>query len=1138
MADDYSISAKITADTSGFEKGVKKAQTASKNLSNSVSGVIKGLGKSGLVGALGAVGLATNGVTAVLGVAKKAFQEVSKTINECSEAYRKQYQAEIALETAIKNNPLVDGSATRGLKQFASEIQSVSNLGDEELLPMMADLIAKGRTEAETMNIIRVATDMSASGTISFENAIQQLNATLNGNIGRLGMQNAELKDLTAEELKNGKAVEILGNKYKGLAEATADTKKQLNNAIGDFKETIGQVFDNAFAPMRKYFTEVISNLNDSIKKSRELKGATKEVYSDDGGINLEASTESLQIMWSEVLHKQQEVTRNYAQYMQLYGKYINEATDETAQSYKTQIANLNSDLKTISDELNRRKTEAEKEKKEAQEAEENKRKQAELAELEKQQAEERKKQAELASEWEKKLYNQRIENLEKARERELSNEKLTQQERLEVCTYYGDMILSMRLNQVEKEREEALSQEGVTGETRETINRYYDGKITETRRTESEKREKIAKDEGEEEEKESKKTFSEILSIVKQYTKKIGETFKSVANTVKKVFTSVGSFIKNTFSAVANFSKNVFNTVKNIFTKLFKFNVSDALDSLLAVEDAILTFFVETLPKLPAFFESAFSSVLILIKTLINNIDWKKVKKILDSIIKTFTTYAPQILRGIVALFTGIVRTFSDSIITNLTDITSTITELAIIAVNGISEIITIISSLLIQSAPEIVKMFGEIFFAILEELPSILTNIINVLGTFITEIARYITDNAPRLTTDLNNVVKSIIDGVTNFLENGGWKTLLDAILAIQKVIEDVITDNLDDIVDLIVDALPDLIQFVIDSIVSASQTFAKLLKPIMKLILALVKGLVQILTSEEVMDAGMEALTQFIEVLFTDFLPEIVKMLPDLITKIITAMLKLIPKIVVALVEGLVNGFTKTDWVTVIKNAFTGFVDAIKNFFGIHSPSTLFEEFGKFMVQGLWNGINGLGSWIKTNVTSYFSGVWNNITGAFGNAQQWFSSLFTGIKDNVCSIFDKLVTALKTPINAIISMINRIIDGFNSLSISIPDWVPVVGGRNFGVSIPKIQQLARGTQNAYKGLTLVGEAGPELVRFRGGEQVLNNRNTQKALEGMGGTTVNQNITFNNLQDTTAFAMIQQMKQYNRQMAINGII
>ena len=81
------------------------------------------------------------------------------------------------------------------------------------------------------------------------------------------------------------------------------------------------------------------------------------------------------------------------------------------------------------------------------------------------------------------------------------------------------------------------------------------------------------------------------------------------------------------------------------------------------------------------------------------------------------------------------------------------------------------------------------------------------------------------------------------------------------------------------------------------------------------------------------------------------------------------------------------------------------------------------------------------------------------------------------------------------------------------------------------------ATGTQNATAGLHLVGEAGPELVRFNGGEQVFNASETREMLSsGMGGN--NFNVTFVNTQDTTAFAMMSQLKQYNRELAINGII
>ena len=479
---DYNISAEITADASGFESGIKKAQKASKNLSSTVSGVVKGLGKSGLVGALGAVGLASAGVSAVLGTVAKVAKKVAQTIDECSQAYRKQYQAEIALTTAVNNNPYVDGTATKRLKEFASEMQRVSDIGDEELIPMMADLIAKGRTEEETMQIMSVALDMSAGGAMSLETAITQLNATLNGNVGRLGQQNAELKDLTEEELKQGKAVEILGAKYKGLAQATADSQKQLRNAVGDLKENIGQIFEQALAPMRKFFTEVITNLNDSISKSRQLKTAMKEVFGNNGEVNLEASTDALNTAFTEVLHKQQEVTRNYQQYIRLYGEYIDQATDETALSYKAQISDLNAQIKAISEELNKRRTESEREK--ARLAKEKADAEAQI-ELEKQK-EIREKELQLENEWADKLFATRLENLERQRDLELENEELTEEQKERISEFYGEQILVMRLKQIEKEREQALAQENLTEEARLAINLYYENVITQTKQDEA----------------------------------------------------------------------------------------------------------------------------------------------------------------------------------------------------------------------------------------------------------------------------------------------------------------------------------------------------------------------------------------------------------------------------------------------------------------------------------------------------------------------------------------------------------------------------------------------------------------------------------------------------------------------------
>ena len=1133
---DYDLEAKITADASGYEAGVKKAEKASKKLSTSVSKVIQGLGKNGLVGALGAVGLASSGLSATLGSVVKIARKVSETINECTNAYKSQLIAEKALDTAIQNNPFVTGESSKALLQFASDMQKVSNYGDDELIPMMTNLISLGRTEAETMQIMSVAMDMSAGMGISLDSAITQLNATLNGNIGRLGQQNAELKDLTEEELKQGKAVEILGEKFKGLSSATADTSKQLQNIKGDFKEALGQFTLPSSDMWNKFWSgfyekgiEIIKKLDefldtaivgeklaDSIETQlkKMKKGGNKEGYVGEA---LSVLTDRELELITKYLEKQKKRNANE----ELILKVAKEQASSRAYLDKVEKQYLE-DLA----EEKRLKEEAEAREKEL--AELRKKQAEEEAERQKQLAIQKEKEQELLEEWQNKLFSIRIENLERQREREVENGKLTEEQKAEVAKYYGDQILNMRLQQIEKEREKELNAENVTEESRLAINLYYDNKITQAKQEEEKKRYKAKEEELKKEEEAEKQSLTIIVKVVQESTKKIGDTFKKMSNTIKDVFSKIGNFVKNAF-----------DKTKNIFTKLFDFNVDDALNALLKVEDAILTFFVETLPKLPSFFESAFSSVLKTIKSLIDYIDWGKVAGFLTSIINTFVNYAPEIVSGIVEIFTNLVTT---------------------------------ISNVLVENAPQIVNALGQMFFTIIEALPALIENFINVIGTFISEIGRYITENGERLAQDLSNIVHSIVEGITNFIKNGGWKNLLNALLTIQKAIEKAVMDNIDDLVDSIIEALPDLVNMLIESIVSASKTLAKVVKPLIKLILAIIEALIQVLFSDEVIDASLDAVMELLEVITTEAVPGIVRLIIRVIPQIIKALVKSIPKILKTFAVSIGQSFKSIGeifyavWDEIFSNPYlwqvlNGVADNISNFFkGIGDTiwnvfstiggnlgtafsdiSGAFGEMFSNMGKGLWYAFDGAINNIKnalSNFGNWVNDIWNNITrGAswageqLKNGFEWaingIKGFFEGLATKVSEIFNKIGDGIKWAINGIIWTVNQVIAGINS----VVGWT--------GIKINQIGYLAKGTNNAQKGLYLVGEAGPELVQFNGGERVLNNRNTNKALSEMGSNSGNTfNVTFNNLQDTTAFAMMNQLKQYNRQMAINGVI
>ena len=128
------------------------------------------------------------------------------------------------------------------------------------------------------------------------------------------------------------------------------------------------------------------------------------------------------------------------------------------------------------------------------------------------------------------------------------------------------------------------------------------------------------------------------------------------------------------------------------------------------------------------------------------------------------------------------------------------------------------------------------------------------------------------------------------------------------------------------------------------------------------------------------------------------------------------------------------------------------------GISNAIAVFSE-------GISNAITG--------VKTIFEGVITFITGVFsGNWRQ----AWEGVRSIFTGIFDTLGALFKAPINAVITLINKAIAGINGLNITIPDWVPGLGGKTFGLNIPEIPMLARG--GFTNGASIAGEAGTEAV------------------------------------------------------------
>lgn len=139
-----------------------------------------------------------------------------------------------------------------------------------------------------------------------------------------------------------------------------------------------------------------------------------------------------------------------------------------------------------------------------------------------------------------------------------------------------------------------------------------------------------------------------------------------------------------------------------------------------------------------------------------------------------------------------------------------------------------------------------------------------------------------------------------------------------------------------------------------------------------------------------------------------------------------------------------------------------------------SPVFSFLGQ-LVAGVFGTIVGVISDVVGGIIKALKGVIEFITGVFtGN----WKKAWQGIADFFGGLWDGIVGIFKGVINVVIDVINAIIAGINKLHWKVPDWVPVIGGSDFGFNIPKIPKLAQGGIVDRPTYAMIGEAGKEAV------------------------------------------------------------
>lgn len=135
-------------------------------------------------------------------------------------------------------------------------------------------------------------------------------------------------------------------------------------------------------------------------------------------------------------------------------------------------------------------------------------------------------------------------------------------------------------------------------------------------------------------------------------------------------------------------------------------------------------------------------------------------------------------------------------------------------------------------------------------------------------------------------------------------------------------------------------------------------------------------------------------------------------------------------------------------------------------IDGIGTAFEQLGEGFTQ-VGDGI----MLMFDSIGSTFSGLGDTISGICDDVGGFFSDM----GENISGVWDSIVAGIKASVNTAIGFVNTMIagaegainflvDAINTLHWEIPDWVPLLGGKEFGfdvphASFPRVPELAQG-------------------------------------------------------------------------------
>ena len=404
-----------------------------------------------------------------------------------------------------------------------------------------------------------------------------------------------------------------------------------------------------------------------------------------------------------------------------------------------------------------------------------------------------------------------------------------------------------------------------------------------------------------------------------------------------------------------------------------------------------------------------------------------------LTEMLPTFLEFAVKMIANIATGIAQSLPTLVPSLVQLVTDIVQVLIDNIPLLIDAALQLVTGLAEGIINAIPVLVAALPQLITSLIDGLLSAIPQIIqagidliplliDVALQLVTGLAEGIINAIPVLVAALPQLITSLIDGLLSAIPQiiqAGIDLLTALITALPEIITTIveaIPQIIEGIITALTENIPLIIQAGIDLLVALIQALPQIITTIVQAIPQIISGIVNALIGniDQIIMAGVQLFVALIQNLPT-IIVEIVKAVPQIVSGIVQAFASLGGEMINAganLLHGLWEGISgAASWLwEKVSGWASSLVSGIKDFFGIHSPSTVFAEIGGNMADGVGVGFADNMGGVEGDMTAAMGGAGALTAAEAVNAvNNGIIANIEGLSGAVNAIVERVITGL---------------------------------------------------------------------------------------------------------------------------------